>query len=149
MATECFDLVYVATDGQIYYTAGELANCTIAACPIEASVYGYRPWLTASCVLIALYFVCLLIQLFYGLRYKTWGFAAAMVTGCICEILGYVGRIMMWQNPWHKPGFTMQIGKLIPLSFYSLDRLADCPSVLITIGPVFFSAAIYVLLSLM
>jgi len=52
---------------------------------------------------------------------------AAMLLGCIDEILGYVGRILLWQNPWNHAGFIMQI-------------------VLITIGPVFFSAAIYVLL---
>lgn len=108
---ECFDLVYHAADGEIYYTAGELANCTIAACPIGASVYGYRPSLIASCILIGLYFVCLSIQLVYGWRYKAWGFAVGTVTGCVCEILGYIGRIMMWQNPWRKPGFTMQISE--------------------------------------
>lgn len=106
----CFELVYHAPDGQIYYTGGELANCTISACPIEASVYGYRPSLVASCVLIGLSFVCLLVQLLYGWRYKAWGFAAGMVLGCICGLLGYVGRILLWQNPWGKPGFTMQIG---------------------------------------
>lgn len=53
-----------------------------------------------------------------------------MVLGCIDEILGYVGRILYWQNPWAKGGFIMQI-------------------VLITIGPVFFSAVIYVELTLL
>lgn len=53
-----------------------------------------------------------------------------MVSGCIDEILGYVGRILYWQDPWGKAGFIMQI-------------------VLITIGPVFFAAAIYALLAIM
>ncbi|GAM90470.1 hypothetical protein ANO11243_085140 [Dothideomycetidae sp. 11243] len=107
---------------------GNTANCTVAVCPIDLSVYGYRPSLGASGALIGLYVVCLLIQAALGLRYRTWWFMFAMVLGCIDEILGYVGRILYWQNPWGSTGFILQI-------------------VLITIGPVFFAAAIYTLLA--
>ncbi|KEF56751.1 uncharacterized protein A1O9_06941 [Exophiala aquamarina CBS 119918] len=124
----CPEKAYCAPGGQIYYYTGDLTNCTISACPIETTVYGYRPSIAASSVLIALYTVCLLVQFVYGWRYKAWWFAVSMILGCICEVLGYAGRIMMWQNPWGRPGFIMQI-------------------VLITVAPVFFSAAVYVLLA--
>ncbi|EHY57193.1 hypothetical protein HRR83_002687 [Exophiala dermatitidis] len=119
--------LYISPNGTVYVFYGDQANCTISACPVEISVYGYRPSLAASGTLIALYAICIFFQLFLGWRYKAWGFMAAMALGCIDEILGYVGRILLWQNPWGQQGFIMQI-------------------VLITIGPVFFSAAIYVML---
>lgn len=124
------DLIYHAPTGLNYITGGDLSNCTLPECPVELSVYGYRASLPFSATLIALYALCAVVQTYMGWRYKTWSFMAAMLLGCITEILGYVGRIMMWQNPWGNNGFVMQI-------------------VLITIGPVFFSAAIYVQLSQM
>jgi len=124
------DLAWVLPDGTVYFAGGDNSNCTVAACPIELSVYGYRPSIAASGALIGLYAICMGIQVILGLRYKAWWFMSCMVLGCIDEILGYVGRILYWQNPWGEVGFIMQI-------------------VLITIGPVFFAAAIYVLLSQM
>ncbi|KIW18800.1 hypothetical protein PV08_03089 [Exophiala spinifera] len=115
-------------NGTTYLGGGSNANCTISVCPVELSIYGYRPSLPLSISLIALYGVCGFVQIALGWRYKTWGYMSAMLLGCIDEILGYVGRILMYKNPWNHGGFIMQI-------------------VLITIGPVFFSAAIYVMLS--
>lgn len=103
-------------------------NCTLAVCPLDLSIYGYRPTLPGSAAVIALYGICAAIQILLGFRYKTWGFMTAMLFGCISEALGYAGRILMWKNPWNYSGFIMQI-------------------VLITIGPVFFSGAIYFMLS--
>lgn len=93
------------------------ANCTISVCPVILSVYGYRPTLPGSIVLIALYGLCALIQVVMGWRYKTWGFMSAMLLGCADEILGYVGRILYYQNPWGQTGFLMQIGKLFSTTY--------------------------------
>ncbi|KAF2717529.1 RTA1-domain-containing protein [Polychaeton citri CBS 116435] len=119
--------LYTTPSGQVYVFGGDGANCTISACPVELSVYGYRASLPFSIVVIVLYALCALFQVYFGWRYKTWGFMTAMLLGCATEILGYIGRILMWNNPWNQTGFIMQI-------------------VLITIGPVFFSAAIYVMI---
>jgi hypothetical protein len=124
------DLAWQLPNGTFWYAGGDNVNCTVECCPVELSVYGYRPSLAASGAMIALYGICMLFQIVAGIRYKTWWFMACMVAGCIDEILGYVGRILYWQNPWNDAGFIMQI-------------------VLVTIGPVFFAAAIYVLLSQM
>ncbi|KAK5452019.1 hypothetical protein LTS15_007742 [Exophiala xenobiotica] len=118
---------YISPNGTVYIAGGQDNNCTISVCPVELSVYGYRPSLGLSSALIALYAICCISQVTFGWRYKTWGFMSAMLLGCVDEIIGYVGRIMMYQNPFEHTGFIMQI-------------------VLITIGPVFFSAAIYVML---
>ncbi|RMZ86488.1 hypothetical protein DV736_g6287, partial [Chaetothyriales sp. CBS 134916] len=114
-------------DGSVYYATGDFVNCTIAVCPVWASVYGYRPSLPFSSLLIALYALCMAAQVGMGVFYKTWSFMAAVLLGCIIEILGYAARIMMYINPWGPHGFIMQI-------------------VLITIGPIFFAAAVYVMI---
>lgn len=54
-------------------------------------------------------------------------FNVALLLGLICEILGYAGRIMSWQNPWSENGFLIQICCL-------------------TIGPAFMAAGIYLCL---
>jgi hypothetical protein len=124
------DLYKNPETGILYnYGANETyPSCTISTCPIEYSVYGYRPSLAFSSTVIALYGLCMAIQLFLGIRYRKWGFMAAMLMGCTAEIIGYAGRILYYQNPWGEDGFIIQI-------------------VLITLSPVFFAAAIYVLLS--
>lgn len=142
--TSIGDHTYVVyPDGRLYSGGGtDGANCTVAVCPVAFSVYGYRPNLAASSTLIALYAICALIQVVMGFRYKTWGFMIAMVLGCIDEILGYVGRIFYWQNPWGEVGFIMQICMFQTI----VASLQLTITGLITMGPVFFAAAIYVMI---
>lgn len=121
-------LLWTTPGGQVYSASGPSSNCTVSTCPVDLSVYGYRPSLAASGALIGLYAICMGVQIVLGLRYRTWWFMICMTLGCVDEILGYAGRILYWQDPWGHAGFIMQI-------------------VLITIGPVFFAGAIYVLLS--
>ncbi|KAG8412564.1 RTA1 like protein [Metarhizium acridum] len=45
-----------------------------------------------------------------------------------CEVIGYAGRVIMWNNPFSYPDFMTQI-------------------ICLTIAPVFFTASIYVTLS--
>lgn len=97
-------------NGSLYAAGGDHVNCTLSVCPVEASVYGYRASLPFSSLLIALYAICLVVQVVLGWHYKTWGYLSAMALGCLVEILGYVGRIIMWNNPWNNGGFIMQIG---------------------------------------
>ena len=122
------DLYWQTPNGTIYLSNGDGdANCTVFVCPVELSVYGYRPSLPFSSVLIALYGPIIGVHFVLGWRYRSWGYLSAVVLGCVDEIIGYSGRILLYNNPWDSAGFIVQI-------------------VLITIGPIFFSAAIYVML---
>jgi hypothetical protein len=105
--------IWTTPNGTVYIAGGSSSNCTVSVCPVGLSVYGYRPSIGESGALIALYAVCMVAQTILGWRYKTWGFMAAMLLGCIDEILGYVGRILLWQNPWNHAGFIMQIGEFV------------------------------------
>jgi hypothetical protein len=108
---------------------GPSSNCTLALCPITDSVYRYRPSLPANSVFIALYSLLLLVHFYLGHRWKgsRW-FMWCMVAGCLDEVVGYSGRVMMWYNPFHFAAFMIQI-------------------VCVTTAPVFFCAAIYVTLA--
>jgi hypothetical protein len=134
------------TNGLTYAYGGDGANCTISVCPTELSIYGYRPSIPFSATLLALYGMAIAAHVYLGIRYKKWGFMVTMALGCVTEIIGYVGRILYNQNPWDDAGFLIQISEPHHPSPISDTLQLTHILVLITIGPVFFAAAIYVLL---
>ncbi|KFA55682.1 hypothetical protein S40293_05292 [Stachybotrys chartarum IBT 40293] len=111
-----------------FVTFGPNSNCTLDLCPIEWTVYQYRPSLPANSTFLALYVIALLLHVYLGIMWRTKGFMCFMVIGCSYTIVGYVGRIMLYYNPWSFTAFILQI-------------------ICVSSGPVFFSAAIYLTLS--
>jgi hypothetical protein len=107
---------------------GPHANCTLELCSIKDSVFQYRPSIAANAIFIALFSVGILVHGYLGWRWKSWWFAIPVMIGCCTEIVGYIGRIMLYDNPWSFDGFLIQI-------------------ILITTAPVYFTASIYVTLS--
>jgi RTA1 like protein len=96
-------------------------------CPVESSIYGYYPDLAANAFFAAFFGVFMIINLFLGIRYRAWTFLIAMTFGCGTESLGYVGRILLNDNPFGMAGFNMQICCL-------------------TLAPAFIAAGIYLTL---
>lgn len=96
-------------------------------CPVQGTIYGYYPSLAANAFFAAFFGLCMLIHLGLGLKFKTWTFMIACCLGCCGELVGYIGRLIMNNNPYDNTGFVMQICCLI-------------------IAPAFFSAGIYVTL---
>jgi hypothetical protein len=96
-------------------------------CPVEGTIYGYYPSIGWNAGFAGFFGLCLFVHVYLGIRYKTWSFAIAMSLGCLGEVVGYIGRIIMWNNPFDEAGFQMQICCLI-------------------ISPAFISAAIYLTL---
>ncbi|KAL7938583.1 RTA1 domain-containing protein [Trichoderma chlorosporum] len=111
-----------------YVTFGPKENCTLAVCPIEWSVYKYRPSLPANSVFIALFAISIIVHTILGFRWRQWNFMGLMIFGGLVEIGGYAGRIVLYNDPFSFGGFMDQI-------------------VLITIAPVFYTAGIYITLS--
>lgn len=107
---------------------GSDANCTLDICPVEWSVFQYQPSIAANATFIAVFGTLMIVHLILGAWYRTWGYMACMAAGCILQIIGYAGRIMLHDNPFDFGPFLIQI-------------------ICITIAPVFYCAAIYVLLS--
>lgn len=98
-----------------------------AECPVESSIYGYYPSVPGNAFLLAWFGVFLIMNTFLGIRLRTWTYMIAMSLGCICEVIGYAGRLVLNDNPFSKAGFDMQIVCLI-------------------IAPAFFAAGIYLTL---
>ncbi|KAI8677821.1 hypothetical protein NCS55_00500100 [Fusarium keratoplasticum] len=108
-------------------TFGPNANCTFELCTIEMSVYSYRPSLPANVTFAALFTLGTFVHGYLGLRWKTPWFMWCMILSCTHEVAGYVGRILLYKNPWSFGPFITQI-------------------ICITQAPVFYCAAIYVTL---
>jgi len=104
-------------------------NCTYATCSVKE--YGqlqYIPTLAGNAIFCAIFAIALLGQLYYGIRKRTWGYLVAMLGGCALEIIGYIARIMLNDNVFDNNYFIIYLVGL-------------------TIGPAFFSAAIYLCLA--
>ncbi|PNP44750.1 hypothetical protein TGAMA5MH_03559 [Trichoderma gamsii] len=111
-----------------YIAIGANANCTLSVCPVEESILAYRPWLAANIFFAAYFGTIALVHIYLGWRWKSWGFMVGMLLGCASEIIGYIGRVLLWNNPFSFPGFMINI-------------------VCLTTAPVFFTGSIYVTLS--
>ncbi|KAL5114594.1 hypothetical protein ACEQ8H_007499 [Pleosporales sp. CAS-2024a] len=96
-------------------------------CTLEGTLYGYKPNLAWNIFFAAWFAVCLMWQLYLGFRYKTWTYMVGLSLGCIGEIIGYAGRLMLHDDPLSHDGFIMQMCCLI-------------------IAPAFISAGIYLTL---
>ena len=107
------------------------ANCTLKAgpdyCDPKYGVYQYIPSLAANVTFMVLYIIALIIHVLMGLKWKTWFFSSTIFWGIVAEVIGYGGRIMLHQNPFSFSGFLMQI-------------------ICLTLGPTWFTAAIYLTL---
>ncbi|MCJ1366877.1 hypothetical protein MMC16_006008 [Acarospora aff. strigata] len=101
--------------------------CTLETCSLLQAHFRYQPSLAGNALLLAIFAVIIAPQVFFGIKYKTWGFMGAMLGGLILEILGYVARVQMHYNPFTQNPFLMYI-------------------VTLTIAPAFFAAAIYLCL---
>lgn len=80
-------------------------------CFVYRSIFKYRPSLAANSLFIALFGISGAIHGFQGFKHRQWLFAGLMVIGCMCEMIGYGGRITMYNDPWSFQGFIMQIGR--------------------------------------
>jgi hypothetical protein len=83
------------------------------ACPVEQTIYGYYPSLGLNTFFVAIFALLALIQTGLGIYYKTYFFGSLVVAGCIAEVIGYGGRIMLNGNPYSGLGFNIQISCLI------------------------------------
>lgn len=101
--------------------------CKLDTCPMEWATIDYRPNIAGNAVYMAAFFILFFAQLWFGYRSRTWKFMSTMALGILGEIVGYIGRIMLNQNPFIMNNFLIN---LIPL----------------TIAPALLTAGIYLCL---
>ena len=104
---------------------GPNANCTLDTCPVTLSVFQYRPSLAANATLLAVFGVLMCVHGWQGWRTRTWGYMGCVVAGCVLQMVGYGGMIMLYGDPFGFDAFLMQISGL-PVSYYLSFRLRCC-----------------------
>lgn len=93
--------------------APEWCTSVTPECPVDATVYGYYPSLPWNAFFAATFGLAFILQLLLGIRYKTYTYMIGVGLGCLGELIGYIGRIMLHDNPYSDTGFTIQIVLLI------------------------------------
>lgn len=63
--------------------------------------------MAASVIFMALFGVSLVGHAVLGWKYKTWTFMVAMILGSSFEVAGYLGRILMHNNPYRLSTFVI------------------------------------------
>lgn len=118
-------------------------------CPVEGTIYGYKPDFAATIAFCAIFGLCSLVHFIQMIRWRLWSFGIAVLLGSSTEVIGtqihphksglssnlkeltqktgYIGRILLNKNPYSSGGFETQICTL-------------------TLAPAFWSAAIYLTL---
>lgn len=77
-------------------------HCTYDTCPLSSSYWGYRPSLAPNLAFLILFGISTLSYIGQGFINKAWlGFTIAMTCGCALEVIGYVGRVLAYND-----GFT-------------------------------------------
>ncbi|KAL8856856.1 MAG: hypothetical protein Q9178_006573 [Gyalolechia marmorata] len=104
------------------------ALCTRETCPVELQTLQYIPSLAGNAFILAVFALLFVLHLGFGFKWRTWSFTGCVFGGLVLEIIGYVARIQMHHNPFDGDHFLMYL-------------------VVLTIGPCFFAAAIYLSLS--
>jgi RTA1 like protein len=90
-----------------------LCNAVSPECPVTDTLYGYYPNFGANVFFAALFGLLLIAQLIIGTYTKTWTFMLAVGIGIFGEMTGYIGRLIMHNNPWSNVGFEIQICCLV------------------------------------
>ncbi|XMA09502.1 hypothetical protein WAI453_002293 [Rhynchosporium graminicola] len=102
--------------------------CTHATCDLTLGQLEYLPSVWGNAVFIGIFGLLFPIQLFLGIKYKTWGFMTGLLLGTALETVGYVTRILLHYSIFNKDDFIMYL-------------------IFLTIAPAFISAGIYMCLS--
>ena len=112
------------TISQLVARADPNQGCTKATCDASKSVYGYQPNLGAHVFFLIAFVLSGAVYSWQGVKTKTWFFSIAMILGCFSELLGYVAKLILWNDPFSDLGFKMSV-------------------VLLTFAPAFYAAGIY------
>lgn len=125
--------------------------CTLRTCPLSWAQVHYDPSLIGNTLYLFIFSLILVIQLLLGIHSRTWSFLVAVCSGEILEIIGYVARIQMHNNPFLSDPFLMQVA--FPSSINALfiatadDNHQNRYLIVLTIAPCFLSAGIYLCFS--
>lgn len=84
-------------------------DSTLYTREMDNSYYGYAPNLGANLAAAIGFGILLLFQIFFGLKYRQWWFGITIVIFLICEVIGYIARVLAHSNPDVWATFMVQI----------------------------------------
>lgn len=82
-------------------------RCTVGVCPLSMAIITYQPNYAGNTIYGVCFVILLLMQLFFGIRNKTWTYMTAVCLGIFGEIVGYGGRLMLNKNPFDMKTFLV------------------------------------------
>ncbi|EHL01200.1 putative Sphingoid long-chain base transporter RSB1 [Glarea lozoyensis 74030] len=88
----------------------------------------YLPTIPGNAIFAGLFGLFIIVQLFLGIKHKTWGFMTALCMGLVLECVGYIARVLMHDDPFNGDWFLMSL-------------------VVLTIAPAFITAGVYLCLA--
>lgn len=105
-------------------------------CPVEATTYGYYPNFGGN-VFFAVWFGLIgTLQLGFGIYYRSWTIMVALAIGGLMEMAGYIGRILMNENPWDGDAFKLQIVCLVLApTFVAAGIYLTLKHIILALGP--------------
>lgn len=75
-------------------------DCTLQTCPLSDAYIQYQPHMAGNIFYLALFAIMLIGQIGTGIVFRSWSFMGPMVAGLILEVIGYLGRILLHDNPF-------------------------------------------------
>ncbi|RJE26729.1 RTA1 domain protein [Aspergillus sclerotialis] len=105
-------------------------------CPISATTYGYRPNAGGNIFFTVFFGVLGVCQVGYGVYFRSWTFLVALGVGTFMEVAGYIGRLLLWKNPWNEDGFKLQIVCLVLApTFVAAGVYLSLKHIILYLGP--------------
>ena len=89
--------------------------CTLDTCPKSYAVLQYVPSLGGNAFFLTWFIAIVIAQSVIGIYKRTWTFFAAMIGGCVLEVIGYAARVLMHENIFNFNWFLMCV--FLPLTF--------------------------------
>ncbi|KAI5205408.1 putative RTA1 domain protein [Aureobasidium subglaciale] len=102
-------------------------DCKLGVCSLDYAQIEYVPTFAGNLAYLIVFAVFLPAQIGLVWKYRTWGYFVGMFCGILLEILGYVARVLLHDNPFDFDQFVLYL-------------------VCLTIGPAFLTASIYLCL---
>jgi hypothetical protein len=102
--------------------------CRLTTCDLTLAHINYPPSIGGNALFAGIFAGYFLVQLLLGFKFRSWGFMATTTIGMMTEVIGYVARLMMHNNPFSRTDFLMYL-------------------VTLTIAPAFPGAAVYLCLA--
>ncbi|KAJ5182594.1 hypothetical protein N7492_000210 [Penicillium capsulatum] len=102
-------------------------DCTLGTCPLSMAYVEYQPSVPANALFLGLFAAMIVGQIGLGFKFRTWSYMVPMLAGLVLEVLGYLGRIMVHNDPFSFDAFLLYL-------------------ICLTIAPAFFTAGIYLCL---